>query len=287
VKASLDRLLADHRVLECLPDIIAVMDRECHILHLNHGVPGAGDVVTELVGASVLPYIVPDMRDRYREVFQHVWATGERQAMSVKTIRDRWWDVTMVPLKQDDDVLFVLIICHDVTQQRDADEALRESERRLRHAISASGMGTWEIKRGAIRWDDAICRIFGIRPEEAPRRVEEFLPRVHPDDREAVTRIIQEHRRTGVYDDFEHRLVRPDGEVRHVISRGTPPTIGTRARVPSPSRPKRRCRSIETANCPDEETASRVAAFTSSGRDSGLSSRVENTLSGAPSHDAL
>ncbi len=45
---------------------------------------------------------------------------------------------------------------------------------------------------------------------------------VHPEDREIVSRIVARHRETGVYDDFEHRLVRPNGEVRHVISRGTP-----------------------------------------------------------------
>jgi signal transduction histidine kinase len=52
--------------------------------------------------------------------------------------------------------------------------------------------------------------------------VPEFLAMVHPEDRELVSRIVARHRETGVYDDFEHRLVRPSGEVRQVISRGTP-----------------------------------------------------------------
>ena len=220
VPAMLDTLLARREVLENLPDIVSVMDQQHRILYLNHTIPGHD--VAAVIGTSGLSYIAPADLDRYQEIFERAWTTGERQTLSLRTLKGLHWESTFVPLKQNGQVAFMLGSNVDVTERRRAEAALRESERRLRHAISASGMGTWELRRGLITWDEALCQIFGVRPEEAPRRVEDFLAMVHPEEREAVTRLVARHRETGVHEDFEHRLIRPDGEVRHVISRGTP-----------------------------------------------------------------
>jgi PAS domain S-box-containing protein len=216
----LDAMLGSHQVLESVPSIISVKDREHRILYMNHVIPGHD--VSELVGTTALSYVAPQDRDRYEEVFERAWMTGESHALTFRTVGDQHIETTFVPLKQGSRVVFMMGSNLDVTERRQAEAARRESERRLRHAIKASGMGTWEIRHGVITWDDALCQIFGVRPEEAPSSVPEFLAMVHPEDREVVGRIVARHRETGVYDDFEHRLVRPTGEVRQVISRGTP-----------------------------------------------------------------
>src|SRR4051812_2989274 len=220
VQQMLDAMLGSHQVLESVPSIISVKDREHRILYMNHVIPGHD--VSELVGTTALSYVAPEDRDRYEEVFERAWTAGESHALTFRTMGDQYIETTFVPLKQGSRVVFMMGSNLDVTERRQAEAARRESERRLRHAIKASGMGTWEIRHGVISWDDALCQIFGVRPEEAPTCVPEFLAMVHPEDREVVGRIVARHRETGVYDDFEHRLVRPNGEVRQVISRGTP-----------------------------------------------------------------
>ena len=220
IKATLNALLGSHTLLEALPEIISIKDRQHRILYMNHGPPGVS--IANIIGTNALSYVVPDQLERYQEVFERAWTTGEPQKLVVSTVDDRQLESTFVPLKQGGQVAFMLGTNVDVTDRLRAEAAMRESERRLRHAIAASGMGTWELKRGRITWDQALCKIFGVGPEGAPARVEDFLAMVHPDDRAAVTRTVARHRETGVYDDFEHRLIRPNGEVRHVISRGTP-----------------------------------------------------------------
>jgi PAS domain S-box-containing protein len=80
-------------------------------------------------------------------------------------------------------------------------------------------MGIWEVDVAAdhVTWSDAMARIFGREPDQAPRTIEEFYGVVHPEDRQLVrdtiSRATQEHQ-----EDFfvEYRSVLPDGSVRWI-----------------------------------------------------------------------
>jgi PAS domain S-box-containing protein len=220
VEAVLERLLGDRLVLANLPDIVTILDRQHTIVYLNHTI--AGRDVNDMIGRNALDFIPPSQAARYIETFELAWTTGDVQSLEVRTVSDLYWDTRFVPVKEGDRVMFVLGTSIDVTDRRRAELALRESENRLRQAIEASGMGTWvwDGKRGDVTWDEALCRIFGIAFGDAPADFQGFLTHVHLDDREMVGRTIAHNRETWVYEDFEHRIVRPDGEVRHVLSRG-------------------------------------------------------------------
>lgn len=82
-------------------------------------------------------------------------------------------------------------------------------------------MGSWEwdIPADEIRWSDELYRIYGL-DDLTTATYEIFLARVHPDDRPRVDATVRACLETGVPFDFEERIVRPDGEVREVRSRG-------------------------------------------------------------------
>ncbi len=221
VEALMARLLSDGSVLANLPDIVAILDRQYQILYLNRTVRGR--TVAEMIGRSLLDFLQPEDAPRYGEAFERAWASGEPQSITVRTVRDFHYEARLVPVQESDRVVFMLSTTIDVTDRARAERALRESEGRLRQAIEASGMGTWvwDVRRDSVTWDETLCRIFDVRPDEAPSDFQGFLSRVHLDDRDMVTRAIAPNRDGWVYEDFEHRIVRPDGQIRHLLTRGS------------------------------------------------------------------
>src|SRR5215475_14405113 len=75
VQQMLDAMLGSHQVLESVPNIISVKDREHRILYMNHVIPGYD--VSDIVGTNALSYVDPEDRDRYQTTFDRAWETGE------------------------------------------------------------------------------------------------------------------------------------------------------------------------------------------------------------------
>jgi PAS domain S-box-containing protein len=76
------------------------------------------------------------------------------------------------------------IVTHDVTEQRKMEEALRVNEERLRLAVEAGAVGTWEeiLGEGRLVANNQFFAMSGLPPNKQPS-YEEFLAIVHPDDR--------------------------------------------------------------------------------------------------------
>jgi PAS domain S-box-containing protein len=108
----------------------------------------------------------------------------------------------------------------DVTEQKRAEETLRESEERLKRTQEIAHLGSWELDlvNDRLSWSDEVYRVFGLQPQEFKATYEAFLETVHPDDRAAVDAAYSGSLREGrdTYE-IEHRIVRKStGEIRTV-----------------------------------------------------------------------
>ncbi len=95
---------------------------------------------------------------------------------------------------------------------------LRASEQRLEEAQEIAHIGHYErdLRGGIDTWSDETFRIYGLEPGSIDPTVDEFLARIHPDDRERVARRVRGGARSAGLDWIDHRIVRPDGSVRHL-----------------------------------------------------------------------
>ncbi len=117
----------------------------------------------------------------------------------------------------------ILASARDATERKRAEEALKKSEAGLAEAQRVAGLGSWEWDVGTdeVRWSDEVFRLLGHAPGAFVPSLDVFLNAAHPDERGPHERRISEAlREGGAPYDSEHRLLRPDGEVRVVHCRG-------------------------------------------------------------------
>jgi PAS domain S-box-containing protein len=105
---------------------------------------------------------------------------------------------------------------------KESEQKLRESEARLAEAqrIAHSGSWVWDIFENKEIWSDEIFRIFGLAPQTFPATYEAFLSSVHPGDRELVKAAVENALKKNVPYSINHRIVRPNGEIRYVHEEG-------------------------------------------------------------------
>jgi PAS domain S-box-containing protein len=108
----------------------------------------------------------------------------------------------------------------DVVQ---GEEALGTSEERLRLALAAARMGiwSWDFSTNGIQWSDQIDVLLGLAPGSLDRSFSGYVEHIHPEDRDAVRRVLREAREGPTRDlVLEYRVLWPDGSERWVEGRG-------------------------------------------------------------------
>jgi len=118
----------------------------------------------------------------------------------------------------------------DITERKRAEEALQRSQFYLSEGQRLAHIGSWAAKDLGVRWSDdlgiywsdEVYKIFALDPQNGPPNLEQYLAAVHPDDRASMAETVRVMHEQRIGCDVTHRIVRPDGEVRHVRCVGVP-----------------------------------------------------------------
>ena len=107
-------------------------------------------------------------------------------------------------------------------ERRSATEALRRREEQLAVALDAARMGiwSWSSEDNRLVWDDTLRALYGLGPDDHVTGYDDFLSRVHSDDRAFVDETVRKALREGGRLDYEFRIVRPDGRIRWIADQG-------------------------------------------------------------------
>lgn len=178
--------------------------------------------------------------DLFFDLMDEVYASGEPYiGYQARSMRDddgdgfpeaeAFSDFVIQPIYGRLGVEGILLHAIDVTAQVLAERDMRrhaavleQGEARLRLALEAGHMGSWEweIATGTLTWSAPLERIHGLEPGTFGGTVADFEARIHPEDLRRVRAAIRRTIRQQVPLQIEHRIVTPAGETRWIQKRG-------------------------------------------------------------------
>jgi PAS domain S-box-containing protein len=210
-------------VFRRVPGTVWAIDRDLRFTYATGRlIDAAGLRPSRLVGATVQDFLgTCDPADP--GIAHHLAAlAGQPQSFEYR-FRERWYTVLIDPLPSPDGAVAGCVgAAFDITERRAAEERLAVSEARLTEAQRTAHIGSfeWDLTTNVVTWTDELHRIYGLEPGHFGGTVEAFLSRVYADDLELTRRVVAEALEKAGPFSYDHRIVRADGSVRALHTRG-------------------------------------------------------------------
>jgi PAS domain S-box-containing protein len=216
-------------LVNMLPETVYEMDATGRILFLNpNGLERFGVTPADIErGFYPIELLIPEDRERARQNMARLLAgtySGPNEYTAVLRDGRRVSQLAHSrPIVRDGRAVGSRGIIVDTSEQKNLAASLRDNEERLRLAVEAAQIGiyTTDLETGYRQWSAEMYAIVG-QPPGTLKTDKEAWSIVHAEDRE---RVLEIHRRAldpkgGGSFYSEHRIVRPDGEVRWIAWRG-------------------------------------------------------------------
>jgi PAS domain S-box-containing protein len=206
---------------------------------------GVGE--SDLLGWRWMETLHPDDREPTRQFWTESVAGRQPYDVEYRIRRSDgsygWFKTRGTPIRDSDGTIVKWFgTCTDITDRKRAEQALKDQELELRQArdlleikvmertkelrrnevylaeaqkLSKTGSFGWNVFGGEIYWSEETFRIFEYGRETKPG-IELILERTHPQDRVRVQQAIDRASQNAKEFDVEHRLLMPDGSVKHV-----------------------------------------------------------------------
>ncbi|HEX2668340.1 MAG TPA: EAL domain-containing protein [Gammaproteobacteria bacterium] len=140
-----------------------------------------------------------------------------------------WNELSISPVFDEQGaVKFFVGVLTDISERVRTRDVLEERTSMLGEAEHLAHLGhwRWDIASNKLWWSDEVYRIRGLDPRRIDPDFNRTLSTYHPDDQPYVEKFVRHAAATHESVEFEARVVRPDGQIRHVRVKGqySPPT---------------------------------------------------------------
>src|SRR6202167_191157 len=174
----------------------------------------------------------PDDHKETRKVWSECLRTGNAGEVAFRVRNSEgeyhWFLSRAEPLRASDGTLVLWIgVNLDIDETKRAEVELRRSKAHLADAQRLSHTGSAAMEAGTKRmfWSEESARIYGYSPDTEPTP-DLILQRVHPEDVDLLKSVLERAGQGGSDFDFEHRLLMPDGSIKHIRSLAHPLSDG-------------------------------------------------------------
>ena len=216
------------RLFELAPEAVVLRDGDNRVLRANREFTALfGYTLEESVGRDLTDLIVPDeLRGESLQLRAPV-DRGERvRAEVVRRRKDGTLlnvELLSAPVSVDGGDPEIYTIYRDISQRKQAEDALRRSEAYLAEGQRLSHTGSWarDVSTGDLFFSAESYRIFGLDPHTKVA-LDLLLNRVHPEDRASVEETIRRAIRERSHFERDYRILLDDATIRHIHVVGHP-----------------------------------------------------------------
>ncbi len=197
--------------LENSPDFITIVGRDATIQFVNRTFPEFA--MEEVIGRSLYDFTMPENYNKYRKTFAQVFQTGRVNNLITKAIGPSgdiaWYEIHVVPIKQEKQVVNIMLISTDITERKKAEQKIRESEEKYRFLFDTApiGIGVATLDGKPLALNNTMQKLMGYSFEEMK---EVGVPALFadPNERNNLIGLLQ---KSGKVRDYEIKFKRKDG----------------------------------------------------------------------------
>jgi diguanylate cyclase (GGDEF)-like protein/PAS domain S-box-containing protein len=219
------------KTFSCLADAIFIIDAQTKVI--TNCNPAATNIFgfsrEEMVGRNALFLLNPEQNPEGEGVKSldihnmHTGCTYER-IMQQKNGQTFFAEFSFEPLEDKPSrTLNWVVLLRDISTRKKAEETLKESEERYFLAARGAndGLWDWNIKKGEIYYSPRWKAMLGYLDHEIAATPDEWINRIHPDDRDSVVYALTNHINNKTpHFQSEHRILHRDGTYRWMLVRG-------------------------------------------------------------------
>ncbi len=209
-------------LLHAVPAYILRTDGDMRLIYLNRIQPGIR--VEDVLGQEIWQFLDPSSLPAARRCIEQVLAEGGTASFEAIAVgphgKPAYYETVVTPVEDPSGRTGVVIASIDVTSIHMRDLELRRSEEQLRVAVEATGIAlwSWTPATNEVHWYPRTYEVYGrSQPVDLASYIDVLC---HPDDREMLRANTASSLAGGPFSGPIHRIVREDGAVRWILSRG-------------------------------------------------------------------
>src|SRR5688500_17172581 len=215
------------RLLRHINDAVIATDDQFRITAWNRAAESIyGWTAAEVIGRSVDEILRSGFSDQQqkeaRELLKENSSFRSERIHSRKNGQPVYVEENTIALiDQRGKVTGYVSVNRDITQRKQTEAALAQSNELLSRAEQTGHIGSWgwDISSNQVVWSDGLFAVFGLTPGKFDATYEAYLNYVHPDDRERVRQTIEAAFGKPEPLEYKCRILRPDGQIRTLYSR--------------------------------------------------------------------